>query len=78
MPKLSDSLKAKELDVDNVDVFCEQGVFDVNQTESICKKAQVLSNLNVNIHSDELFPLNSVEVSRFVKKLNILNSIVLI
>ena len=66
LPLLSDLLKAKELDVDNVDVFCEKGVFDVKQTESICKKAQLLSNLNVNIHSDELFPLNSVEVGNFL------------
>ena len=62
---LSNLLKIKELDVDNVDVFCEKGVFDVEQTELICKKAQLLSNLNVNIHSDELFPLNSVQVKTF-------------
>jgi imidazolonepropionase len=49
--------------VDNVDVFCEKGVFDVNQSEAILKQAQSLSNLKINFHSNELYPLNSVEVN---------------
>lgn len=63
VPKLIDLIKKKELDIDNIDVFCEKGVFDVNQTEMIFNKANSLYNLNINFHSDELYPLNSVEVS---------------
>lgn len=63
LTRLKDLMDAKELDVDNIDVFCEKGVFDVAQTEAILKQAECLSlNLNVNFHSNELFPLNSVEV----------------
>lgn len=45
-----------------MDVFCEKDVFDVPQTEKILTRAQELCNLSVNFHSDELYPLNSVEV----------------
>lgn len=62
LPKIKDLIDSKILVVDNVDVFCEKGVFDVKQTEAICKKAKELSGLQINFHSDELFPLNSVEV----------------
>ena len=64
MPKLIDLIKKKELDIDNIDVFCEKGVFDVDQSERIFNKANSLHNLQINFHSDELFPLNSVEVSK--------------
>jgi imidazolonepropionase len=63
--KLKELIDSKQLEVDNVDVFCEKGVFDVNQSEAILKQAQSLSNLNINFHSNELFPLNSVEVTCF-------------
>jgi imidazolonepropionase-like amidohydrolase len=48
--------------VDNIDVFCEKGVFSVEQTEKIFEKSRQLTNLNINFHSNELFALNSVEV----------------
>ncbi len=63
IPKLVELIKQKELEIDNIDVFCEKGVFDVRQTELIFSKANSLHNLNINFHSDELFPLNSVEVN---------------
>lgn len=62
VPKLIDLIKKKELDIDNIDVFCEKGVFDVDQSERIFNKANSLHNLQINFHSDELFPLNSVEM----------------
>lgn len=58
----------KDLDVDNIDVFCEKGVFDVRQTESILTTAQsLIQNIKVNFHSDELYPLNSVEMAVRIK-----------
>lgn len=63
MPKLKDLIDRDEIDVDNVDVFCERGVYDVAQTEAILTQAKELS-LKANFHSDELYPLNSVEVKK--------------
>jgi imidazolonepropionase len=65
--KLQQLIDSNSLSVDNVDVFCEKGVFDVEQTQLILKQAQKLSNLQINFHSNELFPLNSVEVNLFNK-----------
>lgn len=62
MAKLKYLIDREELDVDNVDVFCERGVFDVAQTEAILTRGQETCSLNANFHSDELYPLNSVEV----------------
>jgi len=63
LPKLKDLIEKKELDVDNVDVFCEKGVYDVEQSESILSTAKELCKLNINFHSDELYPLNSVSMA---------------
>lgn len=63
LPKLKQLVETKQLDVDNIDVFCEKGVYDVEQTRKILTTGQQLANLKVNFHSDELYPLNSVEVS---------------
>lgn len=58
----------RQLEVDNIDVFCEKGVFDVEQTESILSKAQnSIKDIQVNFHSDELYPLNSVEMAVRIK-----------
>jgi imidazolonepropionase len=68
LPLLKREIEAGKLDVDNIDVFCEKGVFDVNQTEAILTKAQTLiDKINVNFHSDELYPLNSVEMAVKIK-----------
>lgn len=49
------------LHVDNVDVFCEKGVFDVEQTKQILSKGLEMG-LQVNFHGDELHPIKSAEV----------------
>lgn len=60
---MSALIKSNDLDVDNIDVFCEKGVFDVEQTEKIMKKAlHLIDGIKINFHSDELYPLNSVEM----------------
>lgn len=62
IPKLIELIKKKELDIDNIDVFCEKGVYDVEQTKRILEKSNSLYDLNINFHSDEIYPLNSVEL----------------
>ena len=70
LPKLVKLIQSKELDVDNIDVFCEKGVFSVKQTELIFIKSNSLHNFNINFHSDELYPLNSVEVEKIGTKID--------
>lgn len=62
LTELKKCIDSKEVDVDNIDVFCEKGVFDVEQSEAILKKGKESLGLQINFHSDELYPLNSVEM----------------
>lgn len=55
-------MNAGTLKVDNIDVFCEQGVFDLSSTRSILKAGRDMG-LNINFHGDELHPMNSAQVS---------------
>ncbi len=50
-----------DLHVENVDVFCEKGVFDVAQTKAILKAGKD-SGLRINFHAEELSCLGSAEV----------------
>ena len=52
--------------VDNIDVFCEEGVFNVTQTKRILE-AGVAIGLNINFHAEELNRLHSAEVGVAVK-----------
>ena len=54
-------MSAGALRVDNIDVFCEQGVFDLSSTRSILQ-AGLDMGLNINFHGDELHPMNSAQV----------------
>ena len=54
-------MKTGDLHVDNIDVFCEKGVFDLEQSRAILKAGKE-AGLNVNFHGDELHPLNGAEV----------------
>ena len=47
--------------MNNVDVFCEQGVFDVTQSRDILLAGKAMG-LNLNFHGEELHRLNSAEV----------------
>lgn len=62
LPRLKDRMAAGSLSVDNIDVFCEQGVFDLDCTRSILKAGRDMG-LNINFHGDELHPSNSAQVS---------------
>ncbi|XP_045555863.1 probable imidazolonepropionase [Salmo salar] len=53
-------MSAGALRVDNIDVFCEQGVFDLSSTRSILQ-AGLDMGLSINFHGDELHPMNSAQ-----------------
>jgi len=59
LQQLDALLKAKQLQVDNIDVFCEKGVFELEQSKRILNKGKEIG-LNVNFHGEELSCLNSV------------------
>ncbi|KAJ8046502.1 putative imidazolonepropionase [Holothuria leucospilota] len=50
-----------ELQVENIDVFCEKGVFDCDQTKQILE-AGVKGGLAINFHAEELNYLGSAEI----------------
>ncbi len=54
---INDLKEIKKLDyVDTVDVFCEQGVFDLKATEKILTHAKDLG-FKIRLHADELVPM---------------------
>lgn len=61
LPAVHRLMKSGQLDVENIDVFCEDGVFDVDQTRKILKTGQQLG-LRINFHGDELHPMLSAEM----------------
>nr|XP_020469288.1 probable imidazolonepropionase [Monopterus albus] len=61
LPRLKQLMCAGTLRVDNIDVFCEQGVFDLTSTRSILKAGKDMG-LNINFHGDELHPMNSAQL----------------
>ncbi|XP_024228541.1 probable imidazolonepropionase [Oncorhynchus tshawytscha] len=61
LPRLRERMSAGALRVDNIDVFCEQGVFDLSSTRSILQ-AGLDMGLNINFHGDELHPMNSAQL----------------
>ena len=62
IPKLQELMKTHELTVDNIDVFCEKGVFGVEDTRKILKAGKA-AGLAVNFHGDELHPMKAAEVN---------------
>uniref|UniRef100_A0A3B4ZAK6 Probable imidazolonepropionase n=1 Tax=Stegastes partitus TaxID=144197 RepID=A0A3B4ZAK6_9TELE len=61
LPRLKQLMSAGTLRVDNIDVFCEQGVFDLSSTRSILQAGKDMG-LNINFHGDELHPMNSAQL----------------
>ena len=62
IPSIADLCSSGELRVDNIDVFCEKGVFDTDQTREILLTGKQ-AGWNINFHGDELHSMNSGEVS---------------
>ncbi|XP_034018834.1 probable imidazolonepropionase [Thalassophryne amazonica] len=61
LPQLRERMSAGTLRVDNIDVFCERGVFDISSTRSILQAGKDMG-LNINFHGDELHPMNSAQL----------------
>ncbi|KAL4604783.1 putative imidazolonepropionase [Arapaima gigas] len=61
LPRLQEKMALGELRVNNIDVFCEKGVFDLDSTRTILQAGKALG-LQINFHGDELHPMNSAEV----------------
>ncbi len=63
IPALKREKNAGRLDVmENIDVFCEKGVFAVHQTRKILMAGRQELNLVINFHAEELNRLNSAEM----------------
>lgn len=56
-----DLVKSKELTVDNIDVFCEKGVFGVESTRKILLAGKA-AGMNINFHAEELNYIGGVEM----------------
>ncbi|KAM4711538.1 putative imidazolonepropionase [Anableps anableps] len=61
LPRLKELMSAGRLRVHNIDVFCEQGVFDLDSTRAILLAGKEMG-LNINFHGDELHPMNSAKM----------------
>lgn len=61
LPDIRRRVDSGQLHVDNVDVFCEQGVFDVDQARRILTAGQA-AGLAANFHGEELHCLHSAEM----------------
>ena len=64
IPKIRELNASKELSVENIDVFCEKGVFDTDASREILQAGKDIG-LAINFHGDELHPMNSGEVRLF-------------
>ncbi|MCG8625685.1 MAG: hypothetical protein MJE68_27260 [Proteobacteria bacterium] len=62
IPALKDLCSSGSLSIDNIDVFCEKGVFDTDASRRILRAGQE-AGWKVNFHGDELHPMNSGEVN---------------
>lgn len=56
-------MKSGELYVENIDVFCEKGVFEADHTKRILEAGKK-AGFRINFHGDELHPMKSGEVKK--------------
>ena len=62
IPALMKLCQSGDLSINNVDVFCEKGVFDTDTSRRILKAGKD-AGWKINFHGDEINPMNSGEVS---------------
>lgn len=61
LPAIHKQISEGNLRVDNIDVFCERGVFDLISTCRILQAGKEMG-LNINFHGDELNPMKAAQV----------------
>ncbi|GAB6033638.1 putative imidazolonepropionase [Chamberlinius hualienensis] len=61
LPVLKAEIEKGEVNVDNIDVFCEEGVFSIEQSKRILEAGRILG-LRINFHGDELHHTGSAEM----------------
>ncbi|CAG5115269.1 unnamed protein product [Candidula unifasciata] len=61
IPAIRQQIDAGKLHVDNIDVFCEKGVFDLCQSKAILQAGKE-AHLQINFHGEELHRLGSAEM----------------
>ena len=62
IPAIASLCESGDIHVDNIDVFCEKGVFDTDQSRRILLAGKE-AGWKINFHGDEIHPMNSGEVS---------------
>ncbi|CAK8688991.1 unnamed protein product [Clavelina lepadiformis] len=66
IPAIKAEMEMGKLHVDNIDVFCEKGVFDIMQTRRILEEG-VKAGWRINFHGDELNPMKAAELGADMK-----------
>jgi imidazolonepropionase len=61
LPAISRAVRLGEISVDNIDVFCEKGVFELDTSKEILEAGRALG-FRLNFHADEIHPLGGAEV----------------
>jgi len=55
-----------QMNVENIDVFCEKGVFEIQDSQSILEAGKA-AGFRVNFHGDELNPLGGAEMGAAIQ-----------
>jgi imidazolonepropionase len=67
LPKISEERKKGRLtNLENIDVFCEKNVFELETSKQILRAGQQIG-LRANFHADELHPLGGAELAADIK-----------
>lgn len=66
IPRLAAEMAAGSVRAENIDVFCEKNVFEVEASRRILAAGQKIG-LRVNFHGDELHPLGGAELAAELK-----------
>jgi len=61
IPEIARAIRLGELSVDNIDVFCEKNVFELETTKRILEAGRAIG-LRLNFHADEISDLGGAEM----------------
>ncbi|XP_041457895.1 probable imidazolonepropionase isoform X2 [Lytechinus variegatus] len=62
IPRIQELMNKGDLQVENIDVFCDKGLFEVEETKSILE-AGMKAGMAINIHGDELHYVKAAELA---------------